>query len=235
MTFAKWLSLSDAEREEEKRTWQPFDPGYWHSLAVEAAARFTAEFGSKPHLVKVFKSLYRARELIVAVQTDLAPGKKMKLPETYLGFTVLQFANQIPKGVLVDPGSPSKISRRRRDASPGGATPVSSVRTQKAKPGLHRVLSLEGEIDLHVSPRIAAELRALIKQNPEKLVIDLSKVSYIDSSGLAMLINAMQKMEAYRGKLYLAGMQPDIQLIFETSRLDQAFRIRRDVADALSV
>lgn len=235
MTFARWLSLSDAEREDEKRHWLPFEPGYWHTLAVEAAARFNAEFGSKPHITKIFKSLYRARELIVAVQTDLAPGKKMKLPETYLGFTVLQFANQIPKGVLVDPGSPSKISRRRRDASPGGATPVSSVRTQKAKPGLHRVLSLEGEIDLHVSPRIAAELRALIKQNPEKLVIDLSKVSYIDSSGLAMLINAMQKMEAYRGKLYLAGMQPDIQLIFETSRLDQAFRIRRDVADALSV
>ena len=111
--------------------------------------------------------------------------------------------------------------------------PVSSVRTRKAKPGLHRVLSLEGEIDLHVSPRIAAELRALIKQHPEKLVIDLSKVSYIDSSGLAMLIDAMQKVEGYRGKLYLVGMQPDIQLIFETSRLNQAFRIRRDVAAAL--
>jgi anti-sigma B factor antagonist len=233
MTFAQWLGLSETERESEKRTWQPFDPGYWHSLAVEAAARFGDEFGSKPHVVKVFKSLYRARELIVAVQTDLAPGKKIKLPETYLGFTVLQFANQMPKGVLVDPGPPSKTSRRTRAASTGAATRVSSVRTRKAKAGVHRVLSLAGEIDLHVSPRIAAELRTLIKQNPEKLVIDFSNVSYIDSSGLAMLIDAMQKVEAYRGKLYLVGMQPDIEIIFETSRLDQSFRIRRDVADAL--
>lgn len=233
MTFTKWLSLSEAERETEKRRWRPFDPGYWHSLAVEAAARFNAEFRSTPHIVKVFKSLYRARELIVAVQTDLAPGKKIKLPETYLGFTVLQFANETPKGVLVDPGPPSKSSRRTKGAGPRPGSPLLPLRSGKAKAGLHRVLPLEGEIDLNVSPQITAELRALIKQNPEKLVIDLSKVSYIDSSGLAMLIDAMQQVEAYRGKLYLAGMQPDIQLIFETSRLEQAFRIRRDVAAAL--
>ena len=40
-------------------------------------------------------------------------------------------------------------------------------------------------------------------------------------------------VEAYRGKLYLAGMQESIRLIFETSRLKQVFRIRRDVAEAL--
>jgi hypothetical protein len=50
MDFAEWLSLSEAEREAEKRTWYPFEPGYWHSLAVEAAARFNAEFGS-PSLI----------------------------------------------------------------------------------------------------------------------------------------------------------------------------------------
>src|SRR6266550_3153635 len=99
MIFAKWISLSEAERELEKRSWHPFEPGYWHSLAVEAAARFSAEFGSKPHVTKVFKSLYHARELIVAVQTDLSPAKKVGLPPSYLGFRVLQFANQIPEGI----------------------------------------------------------------------------------------------------------------------------------------
>ena len=87
---------------------------------------------------------------------------------------------------------------------------------------------------MSVSPRIAADLRALIRDKPEKVVIDLSKVSYIDSSGLAVLINGMQKVEAYRGKLYLVGMHETVQIIFETSRLDQAFRIRRNVAEALA-
>ena len=231
MTFAEWLSLSEAEREAEKRTWLPFEPGYWHSLAVEAAARFNAEFGSNPHITRVFKSLYHVRELIVAVQTDLSPEKKAELPPSYLGFRVLQFANQIPEGILVDPGPPSELSGRTKSES---EPPVSRSPIHKAKPGSHRILALAGEIDMRVSPRVAADLRALIRDKPEKLVIDLSKVSYIDSSGLAVLINGMQKVEAYRGKLYLVGMRETVQIIFETSRLDQAFRIRRNVAEALA-
>ena len=231
MTFAKWLSLSEAEREAEKRTWLPFEPGYWHSLAVEAAARFNAEFGSNPHITRVFKSLYHVRELIVAVQTNLSPEEKAKLPPSYLGFRVLQFANQIPEGILVDPGPPSELSRQRKSES---EPPVSRSPIRKAKPGSHRILALEGEIDMRVSPQVAADLRALIRDKPEKVVIDLSKVSYIDSSGLAVLINGMQKVEAYRGKLYLVGMRETVQIIFETSRLDQAFRIRRNVAEALA-
>ncbi len=230
MTFAQWLSLSEAEREAEKRTWLPFEPGYWHSLAVEAAARFNAEFGSNPHITRVFKSLYHVRELIVAVQTNLSPEEKAKLPPSYLGFRVLQFANQIPEGILVDPGPPSELSGRTKSES---EPPVSRSPIRKAKPGSHRILALEGEIDMSVSPRVAADLRALIRDKPEKVVIDLSKVSYIDSSGLAVLINGMQKVEAYRGKLYLVGMREAVQIVFETSRLDQAFRIRRNVADAL--
>jgi len=87
---------------------------------------------------------------------------------------------------------------------------------------------------MHVSPRIATELGVLIRDKPEKLVIDLSKVSYIDSSGLAVLIDGMQQVEAYRGKLYLVGMRETVRIIFKTSRLDQTFRIRRNVADALA-
>lgn len=235
MTFAKWLSLSEEEREAEKRSWYPFEPGYWHSLAVEAAARFNAEFGSKRHVTKVFKSLYRARELIVAVQTNVSPGKKVKLPESYLGFKVMQFANQIPEGVLVDPGPPSKSSRRMKGTSRSAGSRVSPPRTHEAETASHYILRLEGEIDLHVSPRVATNLLALIKDKPEKLVIDLSKVSYIDSSGLAVLIEGMREVEAYCGKLYLVGMQETVRVIFETSRLDQVFRIRRNVADALAV
>ena len=235
MTFTKWLALSEAEREAEKRNWYPFEPGYWHSLAAEAAARFNAEFASKPHVTRVFKSLYRAREFIVAVQTDSSPAKELELPPSYLGFRVLQFTNQIPEGVLVDPGPPSKSWGRTKGAGSRPGSPISPPgKRDKAKTGLDHVLRLEGEIDLHVSLRIATDLRALIKDKPEKLVIDLSKVSYIDSSGLAVLMDGMQKVEAYRGKLYLVGLQEAVQTILETSRLDQVFRIRRNIADALA-
>ena len=96
------------------------------------------------------------------------------------------------------------------------------------------VLPLEGEIDLHVSPRIAASLAAMIEEQPKQLVVDLSRVSYIDSSGLAVLIEAMQNVAQYDGKFALSGLQDSVRPIFEIARLDQVFRIFPDVDAALA-
>jgi anti-sigma B factor antagonist len=93
------------------------------------------------------------------------------------------------------------------------------------------VLPLKGEVDLHVSPTVTASLSEMINKKPERLVVDLSEVSYIDSAGLAALIEAMQKVEGYGGKFMLAGLQETVRSIFEISRLDQVFQIFPD-ADA---
>jgi len=97
------------------------------------------------------------------------------------------------------------------------------------------VLALEGEIDLHVSPRIAEDLNAMIARKPNPLIVDLTQVSYVDSSGIAVLIQAMQKVEKYGGKFALAGMQESVRSIFEIARLDQVFRIFPDLAAASAV
>ena len=96
------------------------------------------------------------------------------------------------------------------------------------------VLPLEGEIDLHVSPRVAESLRTMIERKPARLVVDLSAVSYIDSSGLAVLIEAMQNVEAYGGRFFLAGLQENVRPIFEIARLDQVFIIFPHVDAALA-
>lgn len=96
------------------------------------------------------------------------------------------------------------------------------------------VLPLDGEIDLHISPRVALSLAQMVKKKPGKLVVDLSRVSYIDSSGLAVLIEAMQGVEEYGGTFAIAGMQETVRSIFEIARLDQVFRIFPDVESALA-
>ena len=101
-------------------------------------------------------------------------------------------------------------------------------------PDAPNVLPLEGEIDLHVSPRISAALGVMIEQKPARLVVDLSAVSYIDSSGLAVLIEGMQNVEAYGGKFVLAGLQDNVRPIFEIARLDQVFLIFPHVDAALA-
>ncbi|HEU0274607.1 MAG TPA: STAS domain-containing protein [Candidatus Udaeobacter sp.] len=113
----------------------------------------------------------------------------------------------------------------KKDTSP---TPPKPLRDRP------NVLPLKGEIDLHVSPIVTASLNAMIEKKPERLVIDLSDVSYIDSAGLAALIQAMQKVEAYSGKFFLAGLQETVRSIFEISRLDQVFQIFPDVDTALA-
>ena len=96
------------------------------------------------------------------------------------------------------------------------------------------VLPLKGEIDLHVSPSVTASLNEMIDKKPERLVVDLSDVSYIDSAGLAALIEAMQKVDGYGGKFALAGLQETVRSIFEISRLDQVFQIFPDTNAALT-
>ena len=96
------------------------------------------------------------------------------------------------------------------------------------------VLPLKGEIDLHVSPSVTALLNAIIDNKPQRLVVDLSSVTYIDSSGLAALIGAMQRVEGYGGKFLLAGLQETIWNIFENLRLDQVFQVFPDAAAALA-
>jgi len=71
-------------------------------------------------------------------------------------------------------------------------------------------------------------------KKPERIVIDLSRATFIDSAGVAALIVAMQEVEAYGGKFLLAALQGTLRSILETSRLERIFRIFPDVDAALA-
>src|SRR4051812_14206110 len=190
MNFTEWISLTPAERELERHSWHVFEPGYWHSIAYQAAAHFAREFASRPQVKRIFKSLYHGEELIVAVQTELSPAPVANLPESYAGFRVLQFAGRTPDGVLVDvhPATESlTIAPSSAPSSPGPALGEKE----------YEVLTPEGEIDFNVSLRLSSELEELIRNKPKKLVVDLSRVSYIDSSGLSVLVKGVQKVQSY--------------------------------------
>jgi anti-sigma B factor antagonist len=101
-------------------------------------------------------------------------------------------------------------------------------------PQPRNVLPLEGPIDLNVSPKVTDTLNELIKDKPPRLVVDLSGVTYIDSSGLAVLINATRDMEDYGGIFMLAGVREDVRPILETARLENYFLIFPSVDEALA-
>ena len=95
-------------------------------------------------------------------------------------------------------------------------------------------MPLNGEIDLHISPEVAESLRTMIARKPKELIVDLTKVTYLDSSGLAVLIKGMQNVHEYGGNFRLAGVPEDVKHIFDIARLDQVFDIYPDVDAALA-
>jgi anti-sigma B factor antagonist len=101
-------------------------------------------------------------------------------------------------------------------------------------PESRNILPLQGEIDLNVSPKLANTFNEMVQTKPPKVVVDLTNVTYIDSSGLAVLIVGMQQVKEYGGKFALVGVQNDVRSILETARLDQFFATYPHIDAALA-
>jgi anti-sigma B factor antagonist len=94
-------------------------------------------------------------------------------------------------------------------------------------------LRLSGEIDLNERPHVAVQLDPLIERKAPLIVVDLEHVNYVDSSGLALFIDALQRVQGYGGQFVLAGLQDNVKMVFEIARLDQVFKIFPSGEEAL--
>ena len=94
-------------------------------------------------------------------------------------------------------------------------------------------LALSGDVDLEHAPAIREQLLAAIATAPV-LLVDLSAVTYIDSSGVANLVEALQKANASGHRLGLVALSDQARRAFEMARLDQVFAIFPDHAAAVA-
>ena len=97
------------------------------------------------------------------------------------------------------------------------------------------IVAVRGEIDLQNSPELRTELLDLLtKHAPQRLVINLAQVPYMDSSAIAVLVESLQKLRKSGGRLFLIGLQPRVRGLLEIARLDSIFVIAKDEAEAMS-
>ncbi len=96
------------------------------------------------------------------------------------------------------------------------------------------IFALEGEIDLHYAPVLRGLFKAKLKAQTRALLLDLNKVSYIDSTGLAAIIEYFRDCAEYDGVLCLAGLSEPLQRIFEIVRLDRTIPIFSTVQEAVA-
>jgi anti-sigma B factor antagonist len=95
------------------------------------------------------------------------------------------------------------------------------------------VISLAGELDLYNAHEVREALLECTAESPERLVVDLSAVKFIDSTALGVLIEARTRMENRRGFL-LAAPGLETRRALEISGLDRHFAVHDSLDDALA-
>jgi anti-sigma B factor antagonist len=94
------------------------------------------------------------------------------------------------------------------------------------------VLSIEGEVDVFTSPRLKQEIVERAESGTKRLIVDLSKVEYLDSTGLGVLIGGLKRFREVEGNLALLGPGMRILRIFEITGLDKIFDIYQSEEEA---
>jgi anti-sigma B factor antagonist len=96
------------------------------------------------------------------------------------------------------------------------------------------ILRASGEVDMKTSPELRRHLIALVGEKAKWIIINLDGVGYIDSSGLATIVECLQGVKKYSGRLSLTGMNDNIKDIFVMTRLDTIFEVFKTEEDALA-
>jgi len=87
-------------------------------------------------------------------------------------------------------------------------------------------ISLSGEVDVYTSPRVKQEIVDLLNQGVSRLVVDVSQVDYLDSTGLGVLIGGLKRAREHDGDLRLICDNPRILRIFEITGLTKIFEFK---------
>lgn len=96
------------------------------------------------------------------------------------------------------------------------------------------VISPSGDIDMHESPKLRTVLLDEIAKKPGAVVIDLVRVNFIDSSGVATLVEGLKGTKGNGAAMILCGMSEKVRDVFELARLDKVFTIMGSRAEALA-
>ncbi|MEK9629688.1 MAG: STAS domain-containing protein [Nitrospinota bacterium] len=95
-------------------------------------------------------------------------------------------------------------------------------------------VSIQGDIDMSSSTKVRDTLTPLFQDNNKAIIVDLSGVSYIDSSGIATLVEGLQWSHSNQSKFRLASMTPGVKDVFEIARLLTVFEVFDTKEEALA-
>jgi anti-sigma B factor antagonist len=108
-----------------------------------------------------------------------------------------------------------------------------AISTERPEPNT-AVIGLRGEVDLYTCPELKQELLRVIADGATFVVVDLSETTFIDSTGLGVLIRGVERLETEGGRLAVVCVDPNMTKVFEVTGLNRVFSIYRSRQEALA-
>ncbi|MEO0391508.1 MAG: STAS domain-containing protein [Pseudomonadota bacterium] len=105
--------------------------------------------------------------------------------------------------------------------------------TTKTEEHLRIIMVEDDRIDAAVAIEFKDAMRAQTADGPDQIILDLSAVNFIDSSGLGAIVASMKLLGAER-KLALAGLTPPVAKVFHLTRMDSVFEMFESIEGALT-
>lgn len=97
-----------------------------------------------------------------------------------------------------------------------------------------QIIAVEADrIDAAMAIQFKDDMRAETTDGPTRVILDLSKVEFVDSSGLGAIVAAMKQLGSDR-RLDLAGLTPTVEKVFRLTRMDTVFTLFKTLEDAVS-
>lgn len=98
--------------------------------------------------------------------------------------------------------------------------------------GTARIVTVNAErIDAAMAIQFKEDMRVETENGPDHIILDLSSVAFIDSSGLGAIVAAMKQLDDHR-RLDLAGLTPMVEKVFRLTRMDTVFTLFATLEDA---
>lgn len=99
--------------------------------------------------------------------------------------------------------------------------------------GEHIILEVGGEVDVYTAPKLRERLVELVGQGHYQLIVDMTKVEFLDSTGLGVLVGGLKRVRSHDGSLALVCDQERILKIFRITGLTKVFTIYESRDEAL--
>ena len=105
---------------------------------------------------------------------------------------------------------------------------------EESLPGDLIIIKLEGEVDLYAAPELKDHVNGAIERGKNKLILDLSDATFIDSTTLGILVSGMKRLRPRGGMLAVLCPDPTMARIFDITGLNRMFSVHETLDDAIA-